>query len=177
MKKLLLVSFAVFGFVLTSQAQDFKFGVKGGLNLSNINFDSSFGDPDSRTGYHIGFVGQLSLAGMFALQPEVLYSAQGVKDLDIDYLNIPILFKYKVAKVLSFEAGPQFGIVVNDDLKDSGISSDLIKNSDISAAVGAGVEVSKFFAQIRYNFGFTDVLENIDSKNGNFQVSVGYYIF
>lgn len=177
MKKLLLVSFALFSFVFNAQAQDIKFGVKGGLNLASINTDD-LTDTSSRTGYHIGLVAQFSLLDMFAIQPEVMYSAQGWDDLDIDYLNVPILFKYKVAKVLSFEAGPQFGIAVNDGLSDveRAFLGD-IKDLDISGAVGAGVEFGKFFGQLRYNFGFTEIFEGIDAKNGNFQVSVGYYIF
>ena len=85
---------------------------------------------------------------------------------------MPILAKYKFAKVVSIEAGPQFGFVVNkeDDLSE-------INNFDLSGAVGAGVEFASFFAQLRYNFGLTDIIDDFDGKNSNFQISVGYYIF
>ena len=176
MKKIFLVCIAMIGFTFYSQAQDLKFGVKGGVNFANINFDSDLVDPDSKTGYHIGFVAQASLAGTLAIQPELLYSAQGADDFDIDYLNVPILLKYKLANILSFEAGPQFGFVVNDDFDDTVFDGD-INEFDVSGAVGAGVEFGEFFAQLRYNFGLTDVSEAFEGKNSNFQISVGYYIF
>ncbi len=172
MKKLFLVAIAVIGFTLTSQAQNFRFGLKGGVNLSTLNGGSFSNNIDGRTGYHIGAVAQLSLLGTFAIQPELIYSAQGIDNIDIDYLNLPVLFKFKFAKILSLEAGPQFGFVVNDN-------SNIFKPEgfDLSAAVGAGLEISRFFAQIRYNFGLTNAIENFDVKNAAFQLSIGYYIF
>jgi len=156
---------------MTSQAQNFRFGLKGGLNFTTLNGGDISNTIDSKTGYHIGAVAQFSL-GSFALQPELIYSTQGIDNLNIDYLNLPVLFKLKFAKILSVEAGPQFGFVIND-------TSDILKPKgfDLSGAVGAGVEISKFFAQIRYNFGLTDAIENTDVRNAVFQVSVGYYFF
>ncbi|WP_025743828.1 porin family protein [Aquimarina pacifica] len=172
MKKLILIAIAFIGLSITSKAQDIKFGFKGGVNLATINGDDISDQVDGRTGYHIGAVVQLSLAETIALQPELLYSAQGIEDTDIDYLNLPVLFKLKFAKILSVEAGPQFGFVVNDNFEVGEPES-----FDLSGAVGAGVEFGPFFGQLRYNFGFTDVVEDVDGKNSNFQISVGYYIF
>ncbi|MEW7280241.1 porin family protein [Aquimarina sp. 2201CG1-2-11] len=172
MKKLFLIAIAVIGFSISSNAQDLKFGFKGGVNLATINGDGVNDNLDGRTGYHIGAVAQFSLLETVALQPELLYSAQGIEDTDIDYINIPVLFKLKFAKVLSVEAGPQFGFVVNDNFEVGEPES-----FDFSGAVGAGVEFGKFFGQLRYNIGFTDVIKDVDAKNAAFQISVGYYVF
>ncbi|WP_109301117.1 porin family protein [Aquimarina sp. AU474] len=173
MKKLFLLAIAVIGFTFTSSAQDIKLGVKGGVNFANVTGDVDF---DSRTGFHIGGVLQISVLETFAIQPELLYSAQGAElgdiDFNIDYLNVPILAKLKFAKFLSVEAGPQLGFVVNE-----GDNVNDIESFDFSGAVGAGVEFGAFFGQLRYNFGLTDIVSNGDAKNSNFQVSVGYYIF
>lgn len=171
MKKLFLLAIMLIGFTSISNAQRLKLGVKGGINLSTINGDNVPSNFDARTGYHIGVAAQIGLPGKFALQPEIIYSAQGSDDLDIDYVNVPILVKYKFLKFLSFEAGPQFGILVNDEYPETFET----KSFDLSVAAGAGVEFGKFFAQARYNYGFTDVVENNDIKNGTFQLSVGYY--
>ncbi|WP_108867237.1 porin family protein [Aquimarina aquimarini] len=173
MKKLFLLAIAVIGFSISSNAQDIKFGFKGGVNFATLNGDDVNDNLDGRTGYHIGAVAQIGLAEKFALQPELLYSAQGIEDTDIDYLNLPVLVKFKFAKLFSIEAGPQFGFVVNDNVK-AGAKPE---SFDLSGAVGAGVEFGPFFGQLRYNFGFTDVIDNVEAKNSAFQVSVGYYIF
>ncbi|TSE04123.1 MULTISPECIES: porin family protein [Aquimarina] len=172
MKKLFLLAIAVISFSVSSNAQDIKFGFKGGVNFATLNGDDVNDNLDGRTGYHIGAVLQVSLAETIALQPELLYSAQGIEDTDIDYLNLPVLVKLKFAKIFSVEAGPQFGFVVNDDFEVGDPES-----FDLSGAVGAGVEFGPFFGQLRYNFGFTDVIDNVEAKNSAFQISVGYYIF
>ncbi len=172
MKKLFLLAIAVICFTVTSSAQDIKLGFKGGVNFATLNGDDVSDDLDGRTGYHIGAVVQLSIAETFAIQPELLYSAQGADDFDIDYLNLPILAKLKFAKVFSVEAGPQLGFLVNE-----GDGVEDIESFDLSGAVGAGVEFGPFFGQLRYNFGFTDVADEAEAKNSAFQVSVGYYIF
>ncbi len=172
MRKLVLIAIAFVSFTMIANAQDVKFGFKGGVNLATLNGDDIGDQVDGRTGYHLGAVVQLSLAETIALQPELLYSAQGVDDTDIDYLNLPVLFKLKFAKVLSVEAGPQFGFVVNDSFEVGEPES-----FDLSGAIGAGVEFGGFFGQLRYNHGFTNVIEDGDAKNSNFQISVGYYIF
>ncbi|MDY8135586.1 porin family protein [Aquimarina sp. 2201CG5-10] len=176
MKKLIFLATMLIGFTMTTQAQDIKFGVKGGVNFASLNGDDVADNIDGRTGFHLGAVLQLSLLDTFAVQPEVIYSSQGADfgdlDLNVDYLNVPILAKLKFAKFFSVEAGPQFGFVVTegDDIGD-------VESFDFSAAVGAGVELGKFFGQLRYNYGITDVTSNGDVKNSAFQVSVGYYIF
>jgi len=172
MKKLFLLAFVLIGFITNSNAQRVKFGVKGGANLSTVTGGSLSNNVDARTGFHIGVIGQVGV-GKFAVQPEIIYSAQGTDSFDTDYLNFPILVKYKFLKFLSFDAGPQFGILVNDNYPDA-IET---KSFDISAALGAGVEFGKFFAQLRYNIGLTEITENSGSKNGTFQISAGYYIF
>ncbi|WP_025665559.1 porin family protein [Aquimarina megaterium] len=180
MKKLFLLAIAVIGFSISSNAQDIKLGFKGGVNFATLNGDG-YNGLDGRTGYHIGAVVQIGLSDMFAVQPELIYSAQGAKfkalgidqDIDVDYLNLPVLVKFKFAKLFSVEAGPQFGFIVNDNFN-GGTDPE---SFDLSAAVGAGVEFGSFFGQLRYNIGFTDIVDNVEAKNSVFQVSVGYYIF
>lgn len=175
MKKIVLTGLILFSFIITTQAQDVNFGFKGGINLANIVGDDVMSNIDARTGYHIGGVLQVGVTPLFAIQPELIYSAQGYKDFEVDYLNLPVLFKLKFAKVLSVEAGPQFGFLVNDSLKEGILEKP--ESFDLSGAVGAGVQLGNFFAQLRYNIGFTEVTKDLDQKNSVFQASVGFFIF
>ena len=180
MKKFFLVAIAIVGFSISSNAQDIKLGFKGGVNFATLS-GNDYNSLKGRTGYHIGAVVQIGLSDMFAVQPELIYSAQGAKfkslgrdqDIDIDYLNLPVLVKLKFAKFFSVEAGPQFGFVVKDNYP----AGNKPESFDLSGAVGAGVEFGSFFGQLRYNIGFTNIEDNIEAKNSVFQVSVGYYIF
>ncbi|MBP2832717.1 PorT family protein [Aquimarina sp. U1-2] len=169
MKKLVIIAIAIVGITCTSSAQGVHLGFKGGLNFADVTGDI---DADGRTGYHLGAVVDLNLSDKFGISPEVIYSAQGTDDLDVDYLNVPILAKIKLTEYFDIHAGPQFGFVVNDDFEIGDPES-----FDFSGAVGVGAQFSSFFAQLRYNIGVTDIVDDVDTRNAVFQVSVGYRIF
>ena len=166
MKRTFLAIAAVIGFAFYGNAQNIHFGAKGGVNFADLSDVSA----DGRTGFHLGLLAEVGL-GKFSVQPEVLYSAQGVDDINLDYLNIPVLAKYYVIQNLSLEAGPQFGFnTKEDDIND-------INTFDMGGAVGVGYKIGSLFAQARYNFGFSDVADGGSAKNSVFQLSVGYLFF
>ncbi|SDG86813.1 porin family protein [Winogradskyella thalassocola] len=183
MKKIyIVVVLATLGLMQKTNAQDVQFGAKAGLNISN--FSGGDADRNSLIGFHVGFISEIPLSEKFSLQPELLYSRQGSEAQDVvkvkvDYLAIPIMAKYYLAKDFSLEVGPQFSFLVND--KGEYIDSDLpdedtdASSIDIGANVGLGYNLnSNMFVQARYNFGISTVAENPDIKNSVVQVSLGY---
>lgn len=128
MKKLgFLAAIAVMS-ITAVNAQEVRFGVKGGVNFSSIGGDKTDG-LDGLTGFHIGGLVEIPVTERFSVQPEVLYSAQGAKreikesfgdvsftttgKTKLDYINIPIIAKYYVIDGLAIEAGPQIGFMVS----------------------------------------------------------------
>ncbi|SFW67435.1 Outer membrane protein beta-barrel domain-containing protein [Sinomicrobium oceani] len=176
MKKIILVIMAVVGVSVYSNAQSLHFGAKGGVNFASLSGDDADG-ADGRTGFHIGLLAELGLTDKFSIQPEVLYSAQGAKisdaDLNLDYVNIPVLAKYYLTDGLSIQAGPQFGLNVKDDWEGFDTNA---KSFEMSGAVGLEYKIGSFFAQGRYNFGLSDVTDQ-NVKNSVFQLSVGFLFF
>jgi len=178
MKKLLVLVMAlgIFGIL---QAQEFDLGLKAGVNFSQLR-DAE--DLDNRTGLLAGaFVG-VKFSDRFAIQPEILYSQQGgdsdFGDYHIDYVNVPVIFKfYLIGDVLNVQAGPQFGFVANDDFPEFEAIEEQVEaeSFDMSAAVGAGLDLPfGLRVDARYNFGFTETIENTDAKNGVFSLALGY---
>ncbi|MCA6078854.1 porin family protein [Fulvivirga sedimenti] len=170
---LLAVSFTSFG-----QA---GFGVKGGVNFANINID----EASSRTGYHFGVFGDIPLGDHFAIQPEVLFSTQGAKiadtEVDFGYVNIPILLRLKLVKILNIHVGPQVGFVTKAESGGEDIKEN-VKNADFSIAAGAGISLPLGLeAGARYNIGVSDInnsgIEFADSQHRVFQIYVGWRIF
>lgn len=166
MKKLFFAVLIFIGVTAGANAQSLHLGAKGGVNFATLSGKDADGN-DGRTGFHIGAVAELGLTDKFSIQPEAIYSAQGVKDFNIDYLNVPVLAKYYIVDNLSLQAGPQFGFKVNDK------NFDNAEGFDMSGAVGAEVKFGKLFGQARYNFGLTDVADG-DARNAVFQLSVGF---
>jgi len=196
MKKLFLTAIAVVA-LTTVNAQDIAFGVKAGINFANINVSDSDENLDGITSFHFGGTVEFSISETFSIQPELLYSAQGASSeveldegfgkaklkLNLDYLNLPIMAKYYVAEGLSLEAGPQIGFLVKAEAGVEDVSVDIkddFKSIDFGFNFGAGYKLeSGLNFAARYNLGLTDISDDNDdsdskSKNGVFQLSVGY---
>lgn len=196
MKKLLLtLVMIVAAFIGYGQAK-VELGIKGGLNLANINTDDPAASYNSRTGYHAGLYGIVKVANL-GIQPELLYSVRGTElstsinsakvDLkqDFVYLDIPVMLKLYFVGGLNIQAGPQFGVLMSVDgkMKDpvSGnevkISKDSYKNADTSIALGAGWD-APFGLNLtaRYVVGLSDLNDGNgqEAQNRTFQVAVGF---
>ncbi|WP_027125177.1 porin family protein [Gelidibacter mesophilus] len=171
-----------------------QFGVKGGVNLSNVTGDD-VNDSELLTSFHLGVFMELPISERFSFQPEVLYSGQGFAGLDneveyqLDYIQVPLLAKVYLVKGLYAEAGPQFGFKVKEEIDyklgaDGGeieIDDSYIKNFNTDLALGAGYKFDNGLSvSARYNLGLTKIfkddtlLENIDAKNSVWQFGVGY---
>lgn len=183
---------AIWGF---GQAK-LEIGLKGGLNLANVNTENAGANYENATGYHAGAYGLIKVANI-GIQPEMLYSTRGT-DVTFDgvagdfkqeyvYLDIPIMLKLYAVAGLNVQVGPQFGILMsangsvpNGTGGTTKISKDSYKNSDVSAALGVGWDAPfglNFAA--RYILGLTDVNDGGggDSKSRTFQVSLGMRLF
>ena len=183
MKKLLLTAAAVFAFA-SANAQETKFGVKAGVNLADWSGDDAEG-VDSKVGFHVGGFAEIKLTDKFALQPELLYSAQGGKGdaakVNVDYINIPVMAKFYATEQFSIEAGPQVGFLLSAKVKpDSGDTQDVkdqLKSTDFGMNVGLGYNFTEnLSAGLRYNLGLSDVVDvdSADVKNSVFSLSLGY---
>ncbi|MBS7254056.1 porin family protein [Flavobacterium branchiicola] len=190
MKKIILIVYTLFlSISVIAQNEKVKVGVKVGVNISTLTIDHSELNSSSKTGLTGGVMVEIPMAKKFALQPELLYSHQGVKtsfsDADVtnsvftstiklNYLNIPVMLKYYVVDGLSIQAGPQIGILLkaNNTYQDNFLgyenqeSFNLYKySSGIDTAVNFGLGyqlMDKFYADLRYTISYSDVF-----KDGN----------
>ncbi len=183
MKKLLLPVLALF-LIASVNAQEVKFGAKGGVNFASLSGDDADG-LDGRTSIHFGVVANIGISESFSVQPELLYSSQGFTlsemGFDItgklDYIILPVLADFKVAEGFSLQAGPQIGFVVTDKVEAEGESEDLdAESTDFGAVFGAQFKMdSGLFFQARYNLGLSDVFSDADVKNTVLSISIGYF--
>lgn len=155
-------------------------GLKGGLNFANVNTTSPGAAYNSRTGYHVGAFVNIKLTKL-AIQPEIIYSVQGADaaagNVELGYINIPILLKFYLIGGLNLQAGPQFGFLSSATAGGTDIKS-FLEGSDTSVALGAGFDIKKFVIDARYNLGLSDVDKaSTEAKNQVFQLSVGFKLF
>ena len=166
------------------------FGVKAGANYSN--FTNANFDTEGLTGFHAGaFVGY-KFNDHFAVQEEFLYSTQGAKlkgglmdgeDIKLSYVTVPILLKYKTNFGMYLEAGPQIGILVDEDFSALGIpsSTKFAEKIDGGVAAGIGYEFKNGLGiGAIYYLSLTNVSKiktagiNNDFQNNTAQVSLSY---
>jgi hypothetical protein len=169
----------VFCFLFSSVsiwAQGIDLGVKAGVNFANITDASGY---DNRTGFTGGVFAGINFSDKLGIQGDLLYSAQGAEfgeeKIDLNYVNVPIVLKYYLFMGLNLQAGPQFGFIIDDNVKELFNNNTDSKSFDTSGIVGIGYDLPLGFRiDGRYNFGFTDVIDGIDGKNNVFTLSLGF---
>ncbi|MFM2359520.1 MAG: hypothetical protein RLY16_1513 [Bacteroidota bacterium] len=179
----------------SAQAQVFKAGLKFGTNVNKLS-GYSFSEKFS-FGYHAGVYADIKLSKRFSLQPEVVFNqvnydtssqfrqlyqlnASTISNIKLTYLSIPILLNYNVGKVLSLQAGPQYGILINqnENLLQNGKAA--FKSGDFSMLGGVQLKLANFRIYGRYAIGLQNLndIDNRDSwKNQSIQVGIGLNLF
>jgi len=179
-------------------AADVKFGIKGGVNVANVNgnFDDNVTNWKSRVGFCAGIFLEFNLGRILTIQPEVLYTMKGAEatlaegvltgtgKLRFDYLEIPILLKVRIptGDVHPFVfAGPAIGFNLKAAFQDiTGSSSDVagMNKVDYSAVFGGGLQLGRsIHIDARYTLGLQKLevpdLGTIDLKNGVLSATIG----
>ncbi len=195
-KKLLAPFFAFVFFSTAAFAQPhipfLQLGIKGGVNISKIDgksFSEQFG-----YGYSLGGFAQIKLSPKFQIQPEVLFNqyntkvdttlsnvlqTKNMKDISLNYLSIPLLLNFTPNKIITLQAGPQYGILMNNKktLFENGQAA--FKSGDLSLLGGIQINLASLRISGRYFVGLANINDIGTSdkwKNQGFQVSVGLRI-
>jgi hypothetical protein len=178
---LLIISAAV-------SAQSFQLGAKVGANLGKID-GQSFKDGYN-FGYVLGAYADLGISKTISIQPELLFSQTNTtvdsgyglvkpKDVHLNYLNIPILLNINASKLLTFQLGPQFSILMNKDQTLVENGENAFKGGDFAAVLGAQLNLGLLKVYGRYNIGLSnisDITNSADWKSQAIQVGVAIKI-
>ena len=177
-------------------ALSIKYGVKAGVNLSNMSNDMTF-DPgfSMGTGFQVGALvnlhwGQrtessLPGTGLWGLQPEILFSNQVIKsdggDVKLNYIKVPVMLKVYPLSRLSVEVGPEFSYLISASPESLNVDGATVKVEDckgfnFGAGIGAAYEFNfGLMVGARYSMGFSDLGKNLKWKNNsNIQISAGW---
>ncbi len=163
MKKVFSIALVALGMMMAmpSQAQ-IKFGLKGGLNITDMSMSKDVLDASNRTGFFIGPSVKFTLPVVgLGIDASALYDQREAKlklaDDDTELtsntvkqqaINIPINLRYTLGlgdiAGVYFAAGPQFGFNVGDkDFDWTSKASYRLKSTNFSVNVGLGVTLIK----------------------------------
>lgn len=188
-------SFLVLSTLITTVtfAQGLHVGLKGGANIFKV--DGKQFEDEYKFGYNLGAFAEIGLSKKLAIQPEVLWNQTNFRtgtefdDLytggisnfkgKLNYLSIPLLLNFTPSKILTLQAGPQFGILLNKDEDLFTNGREAFKSGDFSML--GGVQLNLGGAKIggRYVVGLANI-NDIDNKekwkNQGFQLYLGFRI-
>ena len=194
MKKIFTTLVLLSAMLTATQAQSLKFGLKGGLNITEMSFDEKVIDSSNKTGFFVGPTAQVSLPlGGLGVDISALYdqkeSEVAVNDEKLTIKQQSILVPVNLRLKLGLgsnvgiyvAAGPQFGFNVGDDkftlkntvtdtngTKENINSTFQLKKSSFSINLGAGVYLTDHLeVGFAYNIavGKTGEIEDINLKD------------
>lgn len=206
MKKLftLIVLVAATYFAVPANAQ-LKFGIKGGLNITDMSLSNDVFETSNRTGFFIGptIKFTLPIVGL-GIDASALYDQrEGEVNVEADdntlvstrlkqkSINIPVNLRYDIGlgslAAVYLAAGPQFGFNVGD--KNQSLYKDVaewrLNTSNFSVNVGAGVmllghlQVGANYNIVCGKTGEITVLDGAESvlrgRSNTWQISAAYY--
>ena len=201
MKKILTIA-VLFAALMTAvpAKSEVKFGLKGGLNLTSMRFDSSVADKSNQAGFFIGPTVKFTLPIVgLGIDASALYDERKSKvgsnsgnemSIKEQSIQIPVNVRYGIGlgstASIYFFAGPQFGFNVGDKTIDSAVADWTFKSSNISANVGAGLMLLNHL-QVSFNYNFAlgktgeftaKAIPNAfkeDAKMNAWQIGVAYF--
>lgn len=180
-------------FISHAVMAQFHIGIKGGANMNKV--DGKSFTQEFSYGSHLGGFAEIGFGNRFGIQPEVLFNQYTTKvdssfnviykdlfnnakngNIKLNYLSIPVLLTYKVIGPLSIQAGPQFGILIDQDKTLLENGGQAFKNGDFSLIAGAQLKIAALRVSGRYAIGLNNIndIDNRDQwKNQVLQLSVG----
>ena len=183
------------------QAQNVKFGVKGGLDIQNMKFDNSVFNTDNKLGWFVGPTLQVSLpigglgvdiAGLYN-QKKYEVNGESIKQQSILVpVNARLNLGIGSTAGLYVAAGPQLSFNIGDDKfewKKADVENTFqLKKSAFSVNLGAGIYFSDHLEiGFAYNIALgstadatwrkaTDAaFHEDDTKPKSWQISAAYY--
>ncbi|WP_158861372.1 porin family protein [Lunatibacter salilacus] len=164
-----------------------RFGIKGGLNASQLYVDQpNVEDENMKIGFNFGVFTKVPINSFLALQPEVLYTNVGSKvtyggsnlenlfgiepgevRFNLNYIQVPVALAVNIGP-LNVHAGPYVSYLLSANVRDwkpselSGttvreLDTDDFNKVDYGVVVGVGFDVQQVTIGARYNYGLREI--------------------
>jgi hypothetical protein len=175
----------------------YYFGLRVGMNVSHVNSESPLLDGSSpKTGLNIGLAAgtQLTYRAPLFLETGLYYTQKGGKSgsghdkftYDLNYLEVPLLIKYKhfIGNQTSIQpyAGGYLAIGTDGNIKNYGtrtafssFENDYFNRFDGGLKIGCGVGYNMLYLDASYDIGLANIgQDNFDDTHGGcFTINLG----
>jgi hypothetical protein len=161
----------------TAKTSDVHFGLRAGLNLSNIiKTDNSDFSTDIKPGFNAAAFLEIPIVSGFSVQPELQFSQKGYiatgsvlgspyeYRVTTNYVEVPLLAKISPSNNFGIVVGPQFSFLTSTNTKFKTSNSSYEENVDndndnlrkniLGGVLGIEVASSNAIFSLRYNLDF-----------------------
>jgi hypothetical protein len=187
---------ASFGMLQAQENVTTEFGIKGGLNMSNLYTDDA-DDENVLFGFNAGVYATLPVSDFVAIQPELLFTTRGSKleynnaliegnaKFKLNYIELPLLVRVNLTKNFNIHAGGYASYLVSSKVTGEGsfnfeeeFDTDNFNKFDAGLAAGVGLDFNPISIGVRYNYGLTTIVkdgdDSSDLKNSNLSLYLSY---
>ncbi|WP_178985028.1 porin family protein [Winogradskyella helgolandensis] len=169
-----LVALVFVSFTSIVMSQDILYGVRGALNVSNLDFDPDANfENKHRNGFAFAGFADFNLSDNLSLLTELQWSAEGGKERNLraDYLKLPILLRFSISDDLLLGVGPQVALKTWE-------YEDAFSTFVFSGVAGVEYMITdELFLDARYYYGITNILDedltDVEAKNHVIQFGFG----
>jgi hypothetical protein len=187
----ILALYALICMLTTPSVLKAQFGIKAGLNTTNLSSDN-LKEKGEKLGFHASaFVNTpLTADGFISLVPELSFSTQGTsfkpqntrQRLNMNYVNFHLPVSFKLSNI-DLQVGPYASYLAskpNYAIDDVVVVADAFKKFDTGLSAGLNYNFNKYFIGLRYIKGLVDVTNDNArlvlgaAKNSVGQVTIGY---
>ena len=191
MKKLMMIAVMAI-FAMTASAQNtnrevgaFTLQPKVGLTIGSFSGEyvtvGGKVDTKKRVGFTAGLEGEIYATNWLGIALGLNYAQQGWKFGDVkceyDYLNVPLVADFYVARGLALKTGVQLGFLMNAKWDDLNVKDDCNK-TNFSIPIGISYEFSNVVLDLRYNVALSKVnknaTDNYKYRSDLVQITIGY---
>ena len=191
MKKLMMIAVMAI-FAMTASAQNtnrevgaFTLQPKVGLTIGSFSGEyitvGGKVENKKRVGFTAGLEGEIYATNWLGIALGLNYAQQGWKFGDVkckyDYLNVPLVADFYVARGLALKTGVQLGFLMNAKWDDLNVKDDCNK-TNFSIPIGISYEFSNVVLDLRYNVALSKVnknaTDNYKYRSDLVQFTIGY---
>lgn len=176
--KSLLLTLLFITVTTVSFSQEVSYGVRAGLNISNLDFDpdATFNNQH-RNGFAFGGFVDYGVSDNFSAYLEIQYSAEGAK-ADVyraDYLQMPVMARFGIGEKITLGVGPMLSLKTWKN-------KDAFETLTFSGVGGVEYMINdELFVDARVHYGLgnilnEDVVGNLEAQNTTFQFGFGIKI-
>ena len=186
------------GLTAMAQIPKFTFGIKGGVNYSNLKTKDDLTDENSIMGYQAGIFTRVGAAGLY-FQPELYLGTKGNEYTSIETnsgmmdvkgkikfttLDLPLLVGTKIGTNklnLRFMAGPIVSFIIDENNNlgtayNSVVDFGNYKKQTLGFQAGSGVDLGNLTFDVRYEAGLSNISqsEKYSQQQNLFHLSLGF---